>query len=161
AQAVRSAEARERRRSDAIRAHLSGGERHATLRGGAVVTRRPLTDVAASARQRLLNNARQMGRPFNEVLQYFAMERFLYRLAQSAYADRCVLKGALMLTAWRAPGFRPTKDIDLLGRLGNNVNDIVGRIREICIEEVAADGLVFDPESVEGERIVEAAEYAG
>jgi hypothetical protein len=39
-------------------------------------------NVEASVRQRLLNIARATGRPFNDVLQRFAMERFLYRLAQ-------------------------------------------------------------------------------
>jgi predicted nucleotidyltransferase component of viral defense system len=73
----------------------------------------------ASVRQRLLNIARETGRPFQELLQYFAMERFLYRLSRSEYADRLILKGALMLTVWRAPRSRPTRDIDLLGRLKN------------------------------------------
>ena len=54
------------------------------------------------------------GRPFQELLQYFAMERFLYRLAKSPYSDRFVLKGALLLTAWRASipahhGHRPLR----------------------------------------------------
>ena len=65
-------------------------------------------DVGAPVRQRLLNQSRAQGRPFQEVLQYFAMERFLYRLANSPFADRFVLKGALLLTAWRAPLSRPT-----------------------------------------------------
>lgn len=60
-------------------------------------------DIAASARQRLLNQAHAKERPFQELLQYFAIERFLYRLSQSRYAERFVLKGALLLTAWRAP----------------------------------------------------------
>ncbi len=34
-------------------------------------------DVAASIRQRLLNEAKRQDRPFQELLQYFAMERFL------------------------------------------------------------------------------------
>jgi hypothetical protein len=38
-------------------------------------------NVAASVRQRLLNRARSDKRPFNELLQYYAMERFLYRLS--------------------------------------------------------------------------------
>jgi len=56
-------------------------------------------DLGASVRQRLLDHARAQARPFQEVLQYYAMERFLYRLAKSPFADRFVLKGALLLTA--------------------------------------------------------------
>ena len=40
-----------------------------------------LSNVAASVRQRLLNKARADQRPFNELLQYYAMERFLYRFS--------------------------------------------------------------------------------
>ena len=58
---------------------------------------RPVKDVAASVRQRLLNQARASGRPFDELLQYYAMERFLYRLSVSRHGHKFVLKGALML----------------------------------------------------------------
>ena len=54
-------------------------------------------NIAASIRQRLLNKAREDKRPFNELLQYYAMERFLYRLSISPHKDRFILKGALML----------------------------------------------------------------
>ena len=67
------------------------------------MTQRRGPNIAASIRQRLLNKARETDRPFNEVLQYFAIERFLYRLSQSDHADKFVLKGALMFTAWHAP----------------------------------------------------------
>jgi hypothetical protein len=67
-------------------------------------------DLGASVRQRLLNQSRAQERPFQELLQYFAMERFLYRLSKSPSSDRFVLKGALLLTAWRAPQSRPTMD---------------------------------------------------
>ena len=36
---------------------------------------RPLKNIPASVHQRLLNLARETNRPFNEVLQYFAIER--------------------------------------------------------------------------------------
>ena len=62
-------------------------------------------DIGASIRQRILNKSRNQGRPFQELLQYFAMERFLYRLAKSPYSDRFILKGALLLTAWRAQAY--------------------------------------------------------
>ena len=85
------------------------------------MTKRQSKNIAASVRQRLLDKARETSRPFSELLQYFAMERFLYRLSKSRYADNFVLKGALMLTVWKAPLSRPTMDIDLLGRIDNTI----------------------------------------
>ena len=76
-------------------------------------------NVAASAHQRLLNQARAQGRPFDELLQYFALERFLYRLGRSPYARHFVLKGALMFGVWQGPFSRPTRDVDLLGHMDN------------------------------------------
>lgn len=118
-------------------------------------------DIAASVRQRLLNKARTSGRPFNELLQYFAMERFLYRLSKSAHADKFVLKGALMFTVWQAPETRPTMDIDLLGITDNSIDAIAAIAQTICEQDVEHDGLIFDPGSIEVARIVEDADYAG
>jgi hypothetical protein len=56
-----------------------------------------LKNIAASVRARLTNHARSTRRPFQEVLQYYSLERFLYRLSQSEYRDRFVLKGALLM----------------------------------------------------------------
>ena len=118
-------------------------------------------NVATSVRQRLLNIARHGGRPFHELLQYYAMERFLYRLTRSAHADRFILKGALMLRIWRFPQFRPTMDIDMLGRTSSEEARIVDQIRDIMMEEVEPDGLVFALDSIRTERIAEDAEYEG
>lgn len=123
--------------------------------------RRPLDNVAASVRQRLLNQARASGRPFQELLQYFAMERFLFRVSRSPHAENVVLKGALMLAMWKVSLTRPTKDIDLLGQMANDVEGIVDVVKELCRQDVEPDGLVFDPASVSGERIAEEAEYEG
>jgi hypothetical protein len=125
------------------------------------MTKRPIKDVAASIRQRLFDNAKQTGRPFQEILQYYAMERFLYRLAQSPHADKFVLKGALMFTTWRAPSSRPTKDIDFLVRINNSVDAILTVVRDICLFQVEPDGLVFDTNSLEGMVIKEDADYEG
>ncbi|HEY3788043.1 MAG TPA: nucleotidyl transferase AbiEii/AbiGii toxin family protein [Urbifossiella sp.] len=118
-------------------------------------------NLAASVRQRLTNLARKTHRPFQEVLQYFAMERFLYRLAQSPAASRFVLKGALMFTAWGAPASRPTRDIDLLARMENTVEAVEAAVRAICGVIVEPDGLVFHGTSVKGEAIKEDADYSG
>jgi predicted nucleotidyltransferase component of viral defense system len=118
-------------------------------------------NISASVRQRLLNQAKRDRRPFNELLQYYAMERFLYRLSQSAHADRFVLKGALMLRVWRSPELRPTMDIDLLGRTGNQEVEIIEQIRDILSAGVEPDGLAFNPDSIQVERITEGADYEG
>lgn len=118
-------------------------------------------NVAASVRARLQNKARQDNRPFQEVLQYYAMERFLYRLSRSEFADRFLLKGALMLRVWDGPMARPTKDVDLLGRLENSLARMVAVVGEICAQPVEADGLIFEPRSVRAERIREDADYEG
>ena len=122
---------------------------------------RPPRNVAASVRQRLLNRARSGGRPFAELLQYFAMERFLYRLSVSEHVEQFILKGALMLRVWRSPEVRPTIDIDLLGRRRNDEAGVVSQIRDIVSLDVPPDGLAFDPASIRTERITEGAEYEG
>jgi predicted nucleotidyltransferase component of viral defense system len=121
----------------------------------------PSANVAASVRQRLLNRARADKRPFNELLQYYAMERFLYRLSKSFFSDRFILKGALLLRAWDAPEFRPTMDIDMLGKTSNEEADILSLIRNILIVPVEEDGLIFDSGSLQSERITEDADYEG
>ena len=118
-------------------------------------------NIEASVRARLHNKAQGTGRPFAEVFQYFGMERFLYRLSQSKYADTFVLKGALMFVAWKVSEMRTTRDIDFLGRFDNEIIGIESIVREICSVEVLQDGLVFDPETVKGERIKEDADYEG
>ena len=66
-----------------------------------------------------------------------------------------------MFTAWQAPVTRPTMDIDLLGITDNSVDKIAAIAREVCLQEVEPDGLIFEPDSVGGERIVEDADYGG
>jgi len=125
------------------------------------VTRRPLKDVAASVHQRLLNRAREIGRPFNELLQYYAMERFLYRLSRTRHAGKFILKGALVFRAWHASLSRPTKDIDFLGRLRNDLRVVAAAVGDACRQEVEPDGMTFDAESVEAISIVEEGDSAG
>lgn len=54
---------------------------------------------------RLQNHARSSKRPLQELLHYYAMERFLYRLTVTRHRARFILKGALMLHVWDALGF--------------------------------------------------------
>lgn len=125
------------------------------------MTDKPIKNVAHSVRQRLINEAKRTGRLYNEIEQYYAMERFLYRLAQSEHGDRFVLKGALLFTLWQGSRFRPTRDIDLLGRLDNSQEAVGNVFRAVCNQDVPDDGLVFDPASVATLAIAEDADYQG
>ncbi len=118
-------------------------------------------NISASVRQLLLNRSKADSRSFNELLQYYAMERFLYRLSVSKHVGHFILKGALMLRAWKSPEFRPTMDIDMLGKTDNEEGNILSQIRDVLAVEVPPDGLLFDPESIQSERITEDADYHG
>ena len=122
---------------------------------------RNVKNIAASVHQRLLNKAKESSRPFNELLQYFAIERFIYRLSKSPHADKFILKGALMFAAWHGPASRPTMDIDLLGKIDNSLEVITAAIKDACRLEVEPDGISFNAETVEAVRITEDAEYEG
>ena len=117
-------------------------------------------NLPASIHQRLLNLARAENRPLNELLQYYAIERFLYRLGQIEEHDRFILKGAQMLKVWSAPQARPTMDVDLLGKVHNSIENLEEIIRDCCRID-ASDGVVFDPDSVKGETIRKDADYQG
>jgi len=91
------------------------------------VSQKDVKNVAASVRQRLMNLRERDHRTFDELLVYYAMERFLYRLSRSPHGQWFVLKGALMLTVWEAPLARPTRDIDLLGFGDNDSSRLCAR----------------------------------
>jgi hypothetical protein len=64
-----------------------------------------VTNVAASTLAKLGNLAKATGRRHQDIVQTYALERWLDRLAASPHADRFVLKGALMLLVWRLPAY--------------------------------------------------------
>lgn len=122
-----------------------------------------VSNMSESVRNRLLSLAREKGRPFNELLQYFTMERFLYRLSSSRYSDRFILKGALMFILWDIPGMqtRPTRDIDLLGHIDNDLEPMKEVFSEICNTPVEDDGIQFNPDDIDITAITEEADYRG
>ena len=125
------------------------------------MTRKQITNVPASVRQRLLNISRKEKRPFNELMQYYAMERFLYRLSQSDYADSFILKGALALQVRKVEKFRPTMDIDISQKRNNETPEIIRQIKSILSVKVEEDGLIFDSQSIRLEDIKRDAPYKG
>lgn len=120
-----------------------------------------VVNLPVSVLHRLRNKARAEGRNPQELLRYYAIERFLYRLAQSVYAEKFVLKGALIFLAWGLDLARPTRDIDLAGFAPVNVETISRVMKDVCRTAVIADGMAYDAESVLGVIIREGMRYLG
>lgn len=117
------------------------------------MTRRVLANVAHSVHRRLLNRAQALGRPFNEVLQHYVVERFVARLARSAHREDFALKGATLLRVWDAPLQRPTRDLDLLALAAWSEAHIATAVRACLGLEDPDDGLRFDPASLRLESL--------
>ena len=92
-------------------------------------------NIAASVRQRLLNEAKRRGESFDYVASLYARERFLARLSASSHRNRLILKGA--------------GNLDFLGN--GNFDDATAIIRDIVNANVAVDGLEFDAASITAE----------
>jgi Nucleotidyl transferase AbiEii toxin, Type IV TA system len=122
--------------------------------------RKPIRDIGASVRARLLNLAKERNQPFDLLLTRFAHERLIYRLSISPHRQRFVLKGAMLMTAWLEDPHRPTRDLDLLGFGDPDPDAVLAAFGEICA--VAADDAVtFDAEGATIERIRADAQHDG
>lgn len=125
------------------------------------MTKKPVSNVGASVRQRLLNLRDQTGEDAHALFTQFAIERFLYRLSRSSLADRFVLKGAMLFRVWSGSLHRPTKDVDLLGFGEPTPASVAAMIRQIINTAVEGDGITFDAASIRAEEIRENDDYGG
>lgn len=116
--------------------------------------------TGASVRARLGALARAKGINLELLLVRYALERLLYRLGQSKYRHRFILKGAMLQTVWLADPFRPTRDLDLLAYGDSDPENVRATFREILAIE-SDDGIVFDLDSLSIEPIRLEAEYGG
>lgn len=117
--------------------------------------------MPASVRARLLNRAKERGEEFELTLTRFAAERFLYRLGESPAGDRCLLKGAALLSVWLPDPYRMTRDVDLLVSGRTDDEAIRDLVKVICAVPCPADGLDFDLSDLVIETIRPDEEYSG
>lgn len=115
---------------------------------------------AASVRARLLNRARADRTDFNLILTRYSLERLLYRLSVSPWADQFLLKGVLLFDLWFDQPHRPTRDIVLLGFGSSELDDLIEVFQQVCVQP-SDDGMVFDRGSVQAARIRKEANYEG
>ena len=125
------------------------------------MTQQNVKNTAASVRARLRQKREQTGEDFQTLLTRFGSERLLYRISQSKHSQDFILKGAAIFLVWTGLPHRPTRDVDLLGSGSKSIKDIQTKFREIISANVEPDGLIFDINSVQAERIKEDADYEG
>ena len=113
---------------------------------------RAVKNMGASVRARLLAVSKQKGQNLELILTHHAIERLLYRLAQSRHSDRFVLKGAMLLMTWFDEPFRRTRDLDLLGHGDPAPDAVLDVFREILGQE-QQDGVIFDIDAARISRV--------
>jgi predicted nucleotidyltransferase component of viral defense system len=99
-----------------------------------------------SVQDRLRHKARKSDRVFQDVLQHYGMERFLYRLSKTPYANYFILKGGLIFNTLDIPLRRPTKDIDLV--CNTSKEDIAYIIKDTLSISVPEDCITFEPNTI-------------
>jgi hypothetical protein len=123
----------------------------------------PVTRQTAAGRAYLdlQNRARREGRPTQELLTLYVLERFLARVAASDHRDEFVLKGGLLLAVLDAR--RPTQDADLLARrISADQATVAARIMEMCQLRLAEDdGVDFLTSTLRTSAIREDGLYGG
>ena len=117
-------------------------------------------NVAASVRARLLTRAKEQDMDYNLILTKYALERLLYCLSVSQWAEAFLLKGALLFDLWFDQPHRPTRDMDLLGFGSSDMANLVTVFCTVCALP-HDDGIVFDPATVRAAEIRKEANYAG
>jgi len=122
--------------------------------------RKPVQNIGASVRARLLNLAKERNQPFELLLIRYTLERLLYRLSTSKHRERFALKGAMLMRQWLDDPHRPTRDLDLLG-FGDSDPELTLKIfRELCAVK-ADDAVVFDVDGLVVDRVRDESGYSG
>ena len=117
---------------------------------------------ADSVKARLKTFAIKNGCTFQEALTYYGLERTIYRISVSKYAEHFVLKGGIFLYAIFDRNYeRATTDVDLLAqRISNSSEEMKSVFQDIFSQDID-DALVFDIDSITVDNITEFKEYHG
>ncbi len=117
---------------------------------------------ADSVKARLKSFAIKSGCTFQEALTYYGLERAIYRISISEYAEHFVLKGGIFLYAIFGRNYeRATTDVDFLARRISNSSEEMKAIFQKIFSQDVDDALVFDIDAITVENITELKEYHG
>lgn len=117
---------------------------------------------AMSVKDRLKNQAKEDGRTMQDELVTYGLERVIYRLSISKYAEQFTLKGGIFLYALLDGNFaRATTDIDLLAHHISNDTEEMKKVFNHIFSIECDDALRFDLKSLKVINIAEFKEYHG
>ena len=123
--------------------------------------KKEVVNFGESVRARLLAVAKRENIQLEYLLLRYALERFLYRIGTSKYADRFVLKGASAFAVWLGPFVRVTRDADMEAFGFENPEAIVAIFKDVCLLEYPEDAVAFDVDSFAWEPIKKDDSYPG
>lgn len=90
-------------------------------------------NMAASVLERLRNQARDGGIPYQTCLQLFFQEEFLRRLSKSDFRENMILKGGMFIYTLTEFNSRLTRDMDFMIRwIPNDVENVREITAQIC-----------------------------
>ena len=117
---------------------------------------------AVSVKSRLKYLAQKEGKSVQDIFTLYVLERTLYRLSTSKYAENFTLKGGILLYGLFSEQYtRTTTDIDLLGsNISNDAEKIKDIFQEIFTIEYD-DAIVFDLSTLTVQNITEFKKYHG
>ena len=115
-----------------------------------------------SIKDRLRNEANAANKTVQQMQTYYGLERTIYRISISKYANHFVLKGGIFLYALFDKNYlRATTDIDLLARRISNSDVEMKKVFEDIFSQDVDDGLTFDLNSLSVTNITEFKDYHG
>lgn len=131
-------------------------EYNENIPGGAGMTN------AISVKDRLKKQAVEDGKTMQDKLVIFGLERTIYRLSISKYAEKFTLKGGIFLYALFDGKYeRATMDIDLLAQRIPNDTDEIKKVFINIFSIESDDALRFDINTLKVINITEFKEYHG
>ena len=123
--------------------------------------KQPVANYGDSVRARLLAIANREHLQLEYLLLRYAVERFLWRLGKSRYADRFILKGASAFAVWTGLFGRMTRDADFAAFGEPDSQKLIAAFKDVCAIPCPSDAVVFDQGSFQSESIKKGDGYPG
>ncbi|WP_103071797.1 nucleotidyl transferase AbiEii/AbiGii toxin family protein [Aquimarina sediminis] len=101
----------------------------------------------------LQNIAKESMYSYSELVELYAMEGLIRRVARSEYKDLFVLRGGMMSRFWYSPGKWMPQDVDFMVDVPVDPIEMESRWQDILQDNLIHDGVSFDPATLRSEII--------